>query len=388
MYFPTKRIILILLALICTTLLFITFWKPALAFYHEQQAGEMLTQVIPTGDNDYGGFACLRPFITDPDQRSILKNALQSLAQTQTLEPDNSYSYYTSGRIHCLLGEYEQAVSDLQRYSELRPKNPTGLLEMGFALQEACPPNGKCETLNTYDVWKKAGVRAEDFVAMGEKARTKEDYAEALQWYQAAQRMGMELRSTIYYVKYMINIDLGKELEANNMLLTSVKLNTGWIDKIIKFETYLKQAQIYLRESEFQKAEKLLGVAYSINPLNLYVLLDLGKAYYYQGKLQDAQRMFVKASYIKTGDWQEAMAHRWLGETYLSMSLPEYAIIEFELAYKIFPGDISNLIRLGDVYVSLEDINKAHKIYLEAITLDPTNEMIKERMKIFKNEKP
>jgi tetratricopeptide (TPR) repeat protein len=205
-----------------------------MALYYESQAGRLLAQVIPVGDNDYGGFACLRPFIEDPDQRYLLKQALGYLSKAQSFAPNQAHSYYLTGRSACLLGDYEGAVTAFQRFAELRPHNPSAYLEMGFALVNACPPNGKCANLNAYDTWRKAGVTAEQFLKMADAERRKENYAEALLWYQSAQRMGRELRSTIAYLRYLNFQKAGDTENANKALQSAIEMDRGWLDEEIK----------------------------------------------------------------------------------------------------------------------------------------------------------
>lgn len=194
--FSQPRPFILALLLLAVVLLFAT--KPLLALYHQGQAGRALAQVVVVGDNEYGGFTCLRPFVEDLGKRESLKTALVHLRLAESYAPRQAHTHYLLGRTFCLLGDYESAIPAFQKFTELRPKNPLGSLELGFALLQACPPNGKCaDGLNTYDAWRKAGVRAEDFLAMAETARNKEDWETALLWYQNAQHMGMELRSTV-----------------------------------------------------------------------------------------------------------------------------------------------------------------------------------------------
>ncbi len=156
-------------------------WKPLASLYYQQQAGTQLMQVLPVGENDYGGFACLHPMIEDYEQREALKVALAHLHKAQEISPNASHSYYLLGKTLCLLGDYESAIEAFERFAQFRPKNPLGYLEMGFALLQSCPPNGKCaDGLNTYDAWRTGGIKAEDFIVMGQYARSKMDFEGAI----------------------------------------------------------------------------------------------------------------------------------------------------------------------------------------------------------------
>jgi len=228
-----------------------------MALYYQSQAGRLLAQVIPVGDNDYGGFACLRPFIEDPDQRYLLKQALGYLSKAQAFAPNQAHSYYLAGRSNCLLGDYEGAVTAFQRFAELRPQNPSAYLEMGFALVNACPPNGKCANINAYDTWRKAGVTAEQFLEMADAERRKENYAEALLWYQSAQRMGRELRSTIAYLRFLTLQKAGDTVNADKALQSAVEMDRGWVDEGMRFDGYYLLGKLYTDQQDWKHAEKI-----------------------------------------------------------------------------------------------------------------------------------
>lgn len=277
-------------------LILLLSWKTLLALYHQQQGGKLLAEIIPTGTNDYGGFACLRPFIEDPDQRAVLKQAVVSLRKAETLSPQQSHTYYLIGKTDCLLGDYENAVLALQRFSDLRPNNPSAMLEMGFALLEACPPNGKCANgLNTYDTWRKTGVRAEDFAALGEKARAKGDYETALLWYQNAQRMGMELRSTIAYLRYLIYKNMENKAEANLALQSAVEMDQGWLDGKMRIDVLIAYARSLFDQQKWKKAEKYFQIIIQSKTTGLIAPATLSEIYRLLGLTLNAQGKLAEA---------------------------------------------------------------------------------------------
>ncbi len=212
---------------------------------------------MPVGDNEYGGFACLRPFIEDLDERERLLKAAKYLRKAETLDPHQAHNYYLLGKIHCLLGDYENAIPAFQRFGELRPRNPAGYLEMGFALLQACPPNGKCENgLNTYDTWRRAGVQAEDLISQGWREYQVGNYEAAYIWFQNARRMGVDLSSTLYYIKYLdLNIK-GMVPEAVRSLQKAVENDRGWLSEEQRVYTMFTYAHTMLMKEKFKDSEK------------------------------------------------------------------------------------------------------------------------------------
>ncbi|PWH19830.1 MAG: hypothetical protein DDG59_01825, partial [Anaerolineae bacterium] len=86
-------------------------YKPLLALVYQQRAGQALAQVLPVGNNEYGGFACLQPFVEEYQQRQSLINALGYLRKAQAYSPSQSHVDYLLGRTFCLLGDYENAIA-------------------------------------------------------------------------------------------------------------------------------------------------------------------------------------------------------------------------------------------------------------------------------------
>lgn len=276
---------------------FLVLYRPLLSFYHQQQAGSVLRAVIPAGENAYGGFACLHPFIDDLEIRKNLLVAVDHLQQAKKLSANPSHVYYLLGKTYCLLGDYKNAVLALQHFTELRPRNPLGLLEMGFALLELCPPNGKCsDGLNTHDVWLKAGLRAEHLVAQAEQYRLSGSYQQAYQWYQHAKRMGVELSSTISYMKYLDLNSLQDEQQALNFLRVAVQMDRGWVSEKMRIEAMFNYAHAMLLSEKFAEAEKyylkVLKKTKDLeeyNSLNDTIYFHLGSLYAWTGKSARAE---------------------------------------------------------------------------------------------------
>jgi len=256
----------------------------------------MLAEVLPAGDNAYGGFACLRPFLEDLQQRAKVQRALEHLTKAQSLAPRQAHTYYQIGRAYCLLGNYERAVPAFQTFTELRPKNPLASLELGFALLNACPPNGKCaDGLNSYDVWRTAGVTAEHFLEMAERERQKENYPEALLYYQQAQRMGRELRSTIAYVRYLLFKANGDEEKAFQALQSAVEMDRGWVRENDRLSAWLRFGVAKYDQLEFSTAMKIFNKALELNYYEPSVKDEISHIYRFLGLISYHQNNYLLA---------------------------------------------------------------------------------------------
>ena len=366
---PLRRSRILLLAgLLALVLLVGVSVKPVLALYHQQQGGRWLAQVMPVGDNQYGGFACLRPFLEDLGQREKAQRALEHLEKAQTLAPRQAHTYYQIGRAACLVGNYERAVAAFQTFSELRPQNPAGLLEMGFALVQACPPNGKCaDGLNPYDAWRKAGVRAEDFLAMAEKARAKGDYANALLWYQNAQRMGMDLRSTIAFVRYLRLSQAEENEKVIQALESAVNLDGGWLDSSMRFLAWYQYSRALYEMDREKKAARALQTAIAIFP----------SVPFSGGSSTEVYRLLgIQSSGREEIDQNKRLAQQFLeaGEAARRANRYPEALVWYQQAAKLAPLREDVWYNMGLVYEKMEDWQKAQERYRLAFSLRPNRQ--------------
>lgn len=363
---PLRRsTVMLLAALVALLLLLGISLKPLLALYHQQQAGRWLAEVMPVGENAYGGFVCLRPFLEDLEQRAIVQRALEHLAKAQVLAPRQAHTYYQTGRAACLLGDYERAVAAFQTFSKLRPQNPAGLLEMGFALLQACPPNGKCaDGLNTYDAWRRAGVRAEDFLAMAEKARAQADYEPALLWYQDAQRMGMDLRGTIAFVRYLLLSQAEQKEKAFQALESAVNLDGGWLDSSVRFLAWYRYSRALYEMGREKKAARALQTAISIFPsvpssggssTEIYRLLGIQSS----GQEETDQNKRLAQQFLEAGI-AASQANRYLE-----------ALVWYHQAAKLAPLREDVWYNMGLAYEKMQDWQKAQERYHLAFSLSP-----------------
>lgn len=376
--------ILLVAILLLLVLIVIVAVNPLLALYHQQQAGRALAQILPTSENEYGGFACLRPFVEDLEQRESLKGALSRLRKAESYAPRQFHTFYLQGKTFCLLGDYENAVQAFQRFSELRPKNPLGYLEMGFALLQSCPPNGKCpDGLNTFDAWRKAGMRAEDFLAMAEKARQKEDWETALLWYQNAQRMGMELRSTVAYIRFLILRQGGKEDEAMRALQSAVEHDRGWVDGNDRCQAWLRWGASLHEQKRDRKAEMVLSEAIARCPeaprfstllSEIYRFLALSQ--WAQGKVDQAVSNARKAVELNE---KSVWAHIHYGKIlyFHDPSLVKQTDHEFAVALNLSPN-VEIWRNLIGFWRWVGEMEQASQLCERAITLGLSAELTEE----------
>jgi tetratricopeptide (TPR) repeat protein len=239
-------------------------FRPLSAYWLQQQGGAAVVDLSRNLPAESGGFACLAEPFEDEALRAQLTLAISQLEQARSVLPQQAHLYYLLGRAYCMAGQYDLAVQTLPKFSELRPKNPQADLELGFALEKLCPPRGDCEQLTTVQVWQRAGVLPEHLIANGEAARKKEDFAQAIAWYQRAEAMGADLRSTIAFTHYQTALKEGREQEAFTALEEAVKTDGGWANADLRLLGWYYYGRfIYLIVKDYPLAEKIFLEAIS-----------------------------------------------------------------------------------------------------------------------------
>ncbi|MEM2169855.1 MAG: tetratricopeptide repeat protein [Candidatus Bathyarchaeia archaeon] len=158
--------------------------------------------------------------------------------------------------------------------------------------------------------------------------------------------------------------------EARTMVTKGIQL--GSQDE----EVLIEAGRFYLDISDSKQAEQILRSALTLKPGDLYILVDLGRSLFAQERFAEALEIFKQASLIPTGDWQEAVAHAWLGSTYIACGKVNEALQEFKLAAQLHPADSDNFVRLGDAYRLIGDNEKALEAYQRALSINPGNERV------------
>jgi|GEM_PF-6135652 len=358
---PRKWLVIGLILLAVGAGLMLGF-RPLSAFWLQQQGGAAVVELSRNLPADSGGFACLAEPLQNAEVQARLGKAINQLEQASRLLPEQAHLYYLLGRAYCMAGKYDLAVQVLPIFSELRPKNPQADLELGFALEKLCPPRGECEKITTKQVWQRAGVLPEHLIANGEAARKKEDFSRAVEWYQRAEAMGADLRSTIAFVRYQAALKEGREEEAYTALEEAVRTDTGWANADLRFLGWYRLIRfLFDYRQDNQNAEILIDLAIkmvqqevkfnsilsemyrikgwirsergfkedaiyyleksiNLNPNNAWVYVSYGKALYlFEKDTQKSMSYFRRALNVEDSpDLQNSIVQFWLAQNRIS----------------------------------------------------------------------
>lgn len=315
-------------------------WRTLQASVLELNAAALLQPHFQQQGMQSDGITCLGQPLSDPAARAEVQRAVEQLNRAVQLAPNRAYPYFRLGRAHCLLGNYAAALDALPKFTKRRLANPQADLELGFALEKMCPPAGECPTYTAVEAWQRADVRPEHFFGRGEAARQAQQYPQAIEWYQRAQRMGADLRSTILYVQYLQALVDGQDQAAFTALRDATSIDSGWADAGIRFLGWYRYGQWHSEKFyDYPATVEIMRRAISLfpekSPLG-YVLSDayryIGFAYLFQGATPDAVINFRTAIDIDpTNGW----AHIGLGKALYRMEPENIAEVEASFAAAI-----------------------------------------------------
>ncbi|MGD8751615.1 MAG: hypothetical protein PVG14_09350, partial [Anaerolineales bacterium] len=132
----------------------------------------------------------------DENTRQMAQKARGHLERSLDYKSNYSHTYLQLGRIDCLLEDFDSTLEAYQSYTELRPDNPLGHVELGFVYEKICTTNGSIsENEYCYDntlleqineQWQYIDNIVNNFFITGEEYRQKGNYHDASLWFQRA----------------------------------------------------------------------------------------------------------------------------------------------------------------------------------------------------------
>ena len=108
-------------------------------YYYQYQAGKILELYTHRSQE----IECQQASSLDEKQLNDLQKSILNLLITIKIQPDNAYAYMMLGKTYCILGKFSEAVQANLAYTTLRPNNPLGYLNLGFAYYLECSKSNK-----------------------------------------------------------------------------------------------------------------------------------------------------------------------------------------------------------------------------------------------------
>jgi len=144
------------------------------------------------------GYACALPVMANEHTWHVLDRARSIVAWALELAPKDARTWLYMGRLSCLLGDPESAVSALRRHTQLNSDSELGHAELGFAIDALCHGNIPSGTVDIaldgdhcppafaeerFASWERAGLDRRSFHLIAQQAIKHGHVEDALRWY-------------------------------------------------------------------------------------------------------------------------------------------------------------------------------------------------------------
>lgn len=126
-----------------------------------------------------------------------------------------------------------------------------------------------------------------------------------------------------------------------------------------------KQGMLLIKKTKFIEAEHVYEKLFALGEKDPRTLAGRSKAYFGQGKFEEAEQGFLAALAIKSDDWQ---AHEYLGLIYSQRQQYEKAISRFKTALSYKPNNVSIGNNLAVTYYLNGDFSQAIHLFRNLAT--------------------
>lgn len=359
--------------------------------YYRTVGYDDLQQALALLKDEYPGpDFCVAGGVKDSQGVKLLEQAVRALEQAREANPADAQTSLLLGRGYCLLGRLEKAVGAYKEFSVLKPENPLGEVEGGFAYEEKCIGEGMGKEIMPgwlqcndealiYKItssWRWAEVKSKDFEEKGELYFEQDNFQDALTWLGRANFAEPDL-----VTPFLVSGLVYRQLEnlPNAMLFFQQAIELQSTNR----EAWYQLGLVYEALSRWQNAldaykEALDGTG-TISESHLYFLI--GYLRQYQIKPFDFEAVWNDYEAAKN-DETFGINRREAGNIYYQRGLLlvgekqwEGAIGEFKNALIFLPDHYWVRVHLAKALFQIRDTKNAKVYVLEAIRIQPENKV-------------
>lgn len=374
-----KKVLFLSGGIILLVLLAVWLVPQVIVLHQQRRAGQLLNSILNTGKNmPAAGFFCtaIPPSPNATVNQDRANQAVAYLVTAISYQPHSSQTYLLLGRAYCLSGQYSKAVEAYQKYTLLRPDNPLGHLELGYAFEA----NG--DNLKAIKQWNRGGVTGQDFFNRGIEMVKTGAYGEALDWFRRADIMGVaESKCFIPYTQGLILQQKGALDKAVASFQDAIQSEAGCASSAYYHIGIFQQDKLNQWSAAFQSyAEALKADNFITNSELADTYLRRGIILKYGNKNErQAMQEFQKAVDAQPSNYGALMELGWC-YWFLNHNLNKSEDL-LNRAINNNPGAEYAYSVLGSIYASAGKIQQAIGMYEEALKIDPSDSAIKQWLK-------
>ncbi len=191
-----------------------------------------------------------------------------------------------------------------------------------------------------------------------------EDYPRAEEMFKKALEFYPK-KDDVYFSLGKFYYDQNKIIEGEEMLKKSIDANLG-----LAGTRYIELASHYQSEKRYTEAEEFFKKGIALSPEKYQGFVNLGWAYYEQGKFDEAEACFKKAVEFNLGE----EPYNELGNFYMMIKDYRNSELAFKKAIGLFPLQVQAYINLGWLYYEQGNFIMTEELFKKAIKVNPKDD--------------
>ncbi len=279
--------------------------------------------------------------------------------------------------------DYEAAIADLQAWINLEPTEATLHYQLGLLLATQEPEAARVHLTRAAELDPSYASQVQKLLEHLRAGLLSDDPAYAL--YEAGRALGAmqewELAARAFEQALQKNPDFADAWAFLGEARQHLEFTNGdrsalsALEKALNLDTASLTANTLMalywqRQGQYARALEYLQTAADLYPQNAAVQAEIGRTLALEGRLEEAWKAYQKALELAP---QDATYYRLLALFSLEHDyhVSQVALPAARQAVVLAPGDPQALDTLGQVLLSLGDLNSAQRFFLRALDLDP-----------------
>lgn len=362
----------------------------ALALFYQSRATRYIQQAIDQEKKSHEIMGlCIKLNPNAEETQDLLLRAADAINMSLRINPKLNQSWLMRGRAYCLLGDLDEAIYSYNIYTQNKPKNPLGHLELGLAYG----------ALNYWDdafkQWISAGISTTDLLDVGRQAEELGDINRAQLWYELAAQY-----DPFDQIVWDAWLDLGLKLEREQRWAEALDLYQSAVDlqSLKRVQHYSAKfflhmgiiQQWYLTPTDREQALKSFQAAIADGGINnlkdeVDLHLYLGFLYWWKRPAINPDLYIQEFKRVLSLDPKHYWAHLMLGQVHMEdFHDLEKAKSYIDEAINLQINNPWGYLFLGDIYLKKNQPEIAAQYYEKAISLDSDFQQAKDRLQAMK----
>jgi tetratricopeptide (TPR) repeat protein len=260
-------------------------------------------------------------------QMGMLEKALMEFLISAGIEPDDAYSHFYAGRIYLETGDYDAAINEIEQAIKINPDFVELWVYLGFVALEV-EDFATAEYAFTEAAYRGADV-LQVYYLLGVIQDMQNNHEPAYFYYHKALKQNPENLATLEALAHLCE-RIDRHNEAISMFARIIEVDT--LNAVALNYVGYSYAQ---RNENLEYALELIDRALAQDSENGYYIDSRGWVFYRMGRYEEALEDLKRASELV----EDEVIFEHLGDVYMKLNNPERAREAYEKALEFDPGN-------------------------------------------------